>query len=84
MIHPDDIIGSANKNRELSEALRDLHDWADAEIALDPRVSYQWRQIQDWAQGTAAKYGVTMRRRKSSPSNDSGVATAPQEPEKHE
>lgn len=70
MIHPDDIMGSATKNRELSEALRDLHDWADAKITLDPRESY-WREVQEWAQGTAAKYGVTMRRRKSSPSNAS-------------
>jgi hypothetical protein len=69
MIHPDDIIGSANKNRELSEALRDLHDWASAEIALDPRGHHYWGQIQEWAMGTAAKYGVTMRRRKSSASN---------------
>ena len=69
MIHPDDLIGSANKNRELSEVLRDLHDWADVEMKIDPVRSHHWRQIQEWALGTAATYGVTMRRRKSSPSN---------------
>ena len=69
MIHPDDIVGSANKNRELSEVLRDLHDWADAEIRLDPRTHHYWGKIQEWALGTAAKYGVTMRRGKTSPSN---------------
>ena len=83
MIHPDDIIGSANKNRDLSEALRDLHDWAAAEIAMAPHHSYHWRQVQDWAQGTAAKYGVTMRRRKSSRSNAELTRPDPK-PQDHE
>jgi len=68
MIHPDDIIGSANKNRDLSTALRDLHDWAEAKMIAD-WGNPVWREVIDYSKSAACHHGVTMRRRKSSPSN---------------
>lgn len=59
----------ANKNRDLSTALRDLHDWAEAKMKAD-WGNPVWREVIDYSKSAACHHGVTMRRRKVSPSND--------------
>jgi hypothetical protein len=65
MIHPDDVKATGPKNANLSEALRDLFDWAATERIIDPPRAALWVKVQEWAQGTACHYGSGMRRNPS-------------------
>lgn len=59
------------KNPELSEALSQLRDWAVIERKLtDDRAAIKaWRDVEEWAAGTALKYRVELAK-PISPSND--------------
>lgn len=50
------------KNPELSEALSQLKDWAVIERTLtdDRGAQKAWRDVEEWAAGTALKYRVEL------------------------
>lgn len=61
----------SKKNPDLAEALSHLRDWSVIERKLteDPGAHKTWRDVEDWAKGTALKYGVELAR-PVSPANE--------------
>ena len=60
------VGGRSNPKRltELATALHDLREWAriEASIGDDSEIAIQkvWREVMDWADGTAAKYKLNL------------------------
>ena len=65
----------SKKNPDLAEALSHLRDWSVIERKLteDPGAHKTWRDVEDWAKGTALKYRIELAP-PVSPSNAIGMA----------
>ena len=52
----------SKKNPDLAEVLSQLRDWSVIERKLteDPGAHKTWRDVEDWAKGTALKYRVEL------------------------